>query len=424
MATNGKKSRKKIIIFSLLALVIIALLFIVFFAGKREPIITVQVEKVKARTITQVVTATGKIQPEVQVKISPEVSGEIVSLPVKEGDRVKKGDLLLKIKADVYAANRDQYTAGLMQTKANLDKSQAEFRRIESLYAKGLVSQSEFDIAKAAYESSQASYAQARASLNQAEENLRKTTVFAPMDGTVSQLNSELGERVLGTAQFQGTEVMTIADLSRMEARVDVSENDVTLIHLGDTARVSVDAFPDKKVNAVVYEIANTAKTRGLGTQEELTNFTVKMRIVDKAVNLRPGMSMTADIETQTKTNVLSVPIQSVTVRAPKPEMKPGDGPPAGGTPVVQASGEAKPKAEKPREIVFVVDKGVAKTVFVKRGISSDAYVEITEGVTDSMDVVSGSYKAINRELEDGMKVHVEEPKKMGGPTPAEGTKQ
>jgi len=319
MATNGKRSRKKIIILSLLGLVVVALLLIVFLGSKREQIITVQVEKVKARTITQIVTATGKIQPEVQVKISPEVSGEIVALPVKEGDKVRKGDLLMKIKPDVYLAMRDQVSAGLAQTRANLIKSEADFKRFESLFTKGLVSQSEFDIARAAYESAQASFEQARASLNQAEENLRKTRVGAPMDGTVSQLNSELGERVLGTAQFQGTDVMTIADLSRMEARVDVSENDVTLISVGDTARISVDAFPDKKVNAVVYEIANTAKTKGLGTQEEVTNFTVKMRIVDRGANLRPGMSMTADIETETKEGVLSVPIQSVTTRAPKP---------------------------------------------------------------------------------------------------------
>ena len=415
MATNGKngkRSRKKIIILSLLGLVVVALLLIVFLGSKRDPIISVQVEKVKARTITQVVTATGKIQPEVQVKISPEVSGEIVELPVKEGDRVKKGDLVLKIKPDVYVAMRDQFLAGLQQTKATLDKAKADFDRAKSLFGKGLVSQSDFDVAKANLESNLASYAQAKASLDQAQENLRKTTVTAPMEGTVSQLNSEKGERVLGTAQFQGTEVMTIADLSRMEARVDVSENDVTLIKVSDTARISVDAFPDQKVNAVVYEIANTAKTTAAGTQEEVTNFTVKMRVLDKNIRLRPGMSMTADIETETKNNVLTVPIQSVTTRAPKMEMKQGE------DQAMQVSTTAaqKPKQEnKPKEIVFVVDKGIVKAVPVKRGISSDAYVEITEGAKEGMDVVSGSYKSINRELEDGSKVRVEEAKKPGG---------
>jgi HlyD family secretion protein len=231
------------------------------------------------------------------------------------------------------------------------------------------------------------------------------------MEGTVSQLNSELGERVLGTQQFQGTDVMTIADLSRMEARVDVSENDVILVSVGDTARITVDAFPDKKVNAIVYEIANTAKSKGLGTQEEVTNFEVRMRIVDMGLTLRPGMSMTADIETETKQNVLTVPIQSVTTRAPKMEMKEGEG--QQGSAMAVAGN--KPRTEnKAKEIVFAVDNGVAKAIPVKRGISSDQYVEITEGVGDSLQVVSGSYKAINRELEDGMKVRIEEAKKPG----------
>ena len=411
MAKNGKKSKKKIIIFSLIGLVLIALILVVFLGSKKEPIIPVQVEKVKARTITQVVTATGKIQPEVQVKISPEVSGEIVALPVKEGNFVKKGDLLLKIKPDVYVALRDQFAAGLAQTQAMLTKAEADYRRIESLFKKGLASQSDLDQARSAFDTNKAAYAQAKASLDQAEENLRKTTVLAPMDGTVSQLNSELGERVLGTAQFQGTEVMTIADLSRMEARVDVSENDVVLVHVGDTARIAVDAIPDRKVNAVVYEIANTGTTKGLGTQEEVTNFQVKMRIVDRDAPLRPGMSMTGDIETMTKQNVLSVPIQCVTTRMPKMEMKEGQG---GDQQMMPASASAsqKSKTEKPKEIVFVLDNGIVKAVPVKRGISSDAFVEIVDGLKEGDQVVSGSYKAINRELEDSAKVRVEEAKK------------
>ncbi len=413
MATNGKKSKKKVIIFSALGVVVIGLLLIVFLGSKREPVIPVQVEGAQKRTITQIVTATGKIQPEVQVKISPEVSGEIVLLPVKEGQRVRKGEILLKIKPDVYIAQRDQYSAGLLRAKADLTRSELEFRRIESLFRKGMVSETDFVAARATYESSKATYAQAQASLNQAEENLRKTTVLSPMDGVVSQLNSELGERVLGTAQFQGTEVMTIADLSRMEGQVDVSENDVVMVSLGDTARISVDAFADRKITAVVYEIANTAKTKGSGTQEEVTNFTVKMRVLDKDVNLRPGMSMTADVETETHTNVLSVPIQSVTTRAPKAELT---GPPQEGGAAPAGGGMAGARARsenKPKEIVFLVENGVAKAVNVKRGISDDAHVEILDGISEGAQVVSGSYKAINRELEDGAKVRVEEQKKQ-----------
>ena len=276
MATNGKKSRKKLIIISAIVVVLVALGLVVFLGSKKEPVLAVNVEKVTARTLTQVVTAKGKIQPEVHAQISPEVSGEIVLLPVKEGYRVKKGDILLKIKPDIYIAQRDQFKAGLLQVKSALVKAEADYKRAQGLMTKGLIAQSDFDQAVSAYEGTKAQYAQAEASLNQAEESLRKTTITSPMEGTISQLNNQLGERVLGTAQFQGTNVMTVADLSKMEADVDVSENDVTLVHVGDTARVSIDAFPDRKVNAVVYEIANTGTSKNLGTQEEVTNFTVK----------------------------------------------------------------------------------------------------------------------------------------------------
>lgn len=421
MSRSGKKSKKKIIIVTVIVGVLAALVLVVLLGSKKENIVAVQVEKVMRHTITQVVTATGKIQPEIQVKISPEVSGEIVALPVKEGQKVKRGDLLLKIKPDVYIAARDETSAAVLQAQANLTKSESEFKRVENLFKKGLVSASEFDQAKASVEAARAGYDQAKASLTRAEESLRKTTVTSPMDGTVSQLNSELGERVLGTAQFQGTDVMTIADLSRMEARVEVSENDVVLVSIGDTARVSVDAFPDRKVNAVVYEIANTATSKGLGTQEEVTNFEVKMRIVDRAIQLRPGMSMTGDIETETKSDVLGVPIQSVTVRAPKVEMKEQAEDGQSGSIVVRSSGNARRDgANKPKEIVFIVDNGAVKAAAVKRGISNDAYVEITDGVQEGVEVVSGSYKAINRELEDGTKVRIEEPKKPGGVPPAQ----
>jgi HlyD family secretion protein len=421
MAKNGKKSRKKLYIILGIVLLIVVLAVLLWLGSKKDPVTVVQVEKAQMRSITQIVTATGKIQPEVMVKITPEVSGEIVALPVKEGQRVKKGDLLMKIKPDIYIAQRDQYAAGLLSAKASLSKSEPEYRRIEALFKKGLVSESEFDVARAAYEASKASYAQATASLNQANESLRKTTVFAPMDGTVSQLNSELGERVLGTQQFQGTDVMTIADLSRMEARVDVSENDVILVTVGDTARIEVDAFPDRKVIALVYEIANTATSKGSGTQEEVTNFQVKMRIVSADVQLRPGMSMTGDIETETRANVLTVPIQSVTTRMPKVDVKPGEGDGQSGAVMAQGTAAKKKDENKAKEIVFVVDGGVVKAMPVKRGISDDSYMEITEGLKDGAQVVSGSYKAINRELEDGAKVRVEDPKKFAAKKPGEG---
>lgn len=415
---NGKKSKKKLFIFSGIGLVAIVLVLVVVLGSKKENIITVQTEKVARRTITQVVNASGKIQPETMVKINAEVSGEITTLPVKEGDRVRKGELLVRIKPDQYQAQVDRAEAGLQSAraslnlqKANVEKTESEFKRAQELFDKKLLSDQEFIAAKTSYsatksqyESAQAGVRQAEASLRDAKESLNKTAIYSPMAGTISQLISELGERVSGSGFTQGTQIMTVADLSMMEARVDVGENDIVTISIGDTARITIDAYPDKKFTGVVYEIANTAKSKGLGTQEEVTNFEVKIRVLNKDISLRPGMSMTADIETETKKNIIAVPIQSVTTRAPK------------------AAGE-KPKEEeqkkegepgglatndKPVECVFLVEDGKAKMVPVKRGINDEGYVEISEGLSEDAAVVSGSYKAINRELEDGTVVKVE----------------
>jgi len=241
------------------------------------------------------------------------------------------------------------------------------------------------------------------------------------MDGIISKLGVELGERVLGTSQFQGTEVMTVADLTRMEARVDVGENDVVTISIGDTARISVDALPNKKLNGVVYEIANSATTSGAGTQEEVTNFEVRIRIVDKCPELRPGMSMTAVVETETKANVLTVPIQSITVRSNEKNGPPGAG--GGNTSGDNSGGDGmatndkvKEKVEKPKEVVFYVLNDIVKLTEVKRGISDDSYVEIVSGLDEGKEIVSGSYKTISRDLEDGVKVHVDNNKQKKMP--------
>jgi HlyD family secretion protein len=243
--------------------------------------------------------------------------------------------------------------------------------------------------------------------LKQSNESLSKTSIFSPMDGTISDLKVEQGERVLGTSQFQGTTVMTVADLSRMEARVDVGENDIILISIGDTARIEVDAVQNRKLNGIVYEIGNSAKTKGLGTQEEVTNFEVKIRIVDKDVVLRPGMSMTSTIETETKKNVLTVPIQCVTTRAID-KGKDNKQTPDESDEMASSDTRIKQKTEKVKEIVFLIDNNAAKTVEVKRGISDDSYTEIVSGLEENKEVVSGSYKAINRELEDGAKVKID----------------
>jgi len=406
MATN-KKSKKKVIIFSIGGALLIVLVALIIMGSKKEPVFTIQTEKVQRRTITQAVTATGKIYPEVQVVITPEVSGEITDLPVKEGLVVKKGDLLMKIKPDTYMAMRDQAASGLSSAKASLQKAESDYKRGMDLSSKGLISTAELEQVTTSRELAKAQFDQADASLKQASENLLKTTITAPMDGTISELDVERGERVLGTSQFQGTTVMTVADLSRMEARVDVGENDIINVSLGDTVRIAVDAIPDHKLTGLVYEIGNSAKTTGLGTQEEVTNFQVKIRIIDKNVPLRPGMSMTATIETQTKRNVLTVPIQSVTTRMGNPD-KQGGGNQQVSDDAASNDSHMKAKVEKAKEIVFVVDNNAVKSVEVKRGISDDSYSEIVSGINENQEVVSGSYKAISRDLEEGSKVKVD----------------
>jgi HlyD family secretion protein len=296
----------------------------------------------------------------------------------------------------------------MAMNEATLRKAEAEYKRVSELYTKKLVSDSEMDIAKATFESAKAASNQSAASLKESRETYSKTTIYAPMDGVVSQLISEVGERVSGSTFTQGTEIMTIADLTRMEARVDVGENDVVLVSIGDTAKIEVDSYPDRKFIGIVSQIANTAKSRGLGTQDEVTNFEVRILIhTPEGVHFRPGMSMAADIETETVRNVLTVPIQSITVRAPKEEVKP-EQQPAEGEARLDTRTARKKEEDKLDEVVFVVDNSKAKTVKVKRGLSDDSYFEIKADSLEGLEVVSGPFKAINRDLENGSSVKVE----------------
>lgn len=419
---NGKKSKKKLFIFGGLGLLLLVVLLLVFLGGSKENIITVQTEKVERRTITQVVSATGKINPVYQVKISAEATGEIVSLPVREGDIVKKGQLLVRIKPDNYEAQKNSAEARLSQskstlssTKAQLDKVESDYKRVQGLAQKGLASESELETAKSSYlqtlgnyEGTKSGVTQAEASLRDAVVNLNKTTVFAPMDGTISKLPVELAERVLGSNFSPGTEMLTVADLNKMEATVNVDENDVVLISVGDTAKIHVDAFSGKTFKGVVSQIGNSAVTKGLGTQDEVVNFEVKILILNPENKLRPGMSCDADIETETRQNVLSIPIQSVTARVGKMEVKettPGD--------AAQTETKAKVnKSNKPKEVVFLVQDGKAKMVDIKTGISDDTYIEIQSGLTGNEEVVNGPYRAISKELEDGSKVSLQSKRK------------
>lgn len=416
---KAKKSKKKLIIFGGLGVLLVIVILLVVLGGNKEEIISVQTEKVEKRTITQVVSATGKINPEFQVKITAEATGEIVSLLVREGDNVRRGQLLLRIKPDIYEAQKNSAEARLAQTKANLsstkaqlEKVDAEYKRVQGLFQKGLASDSEIETAKStylqtlgAYESQVSLVAQSEAALQEANETLNKTYIYAPMNGTVSKLNVELAERVIGSV-FQGTELLTVADLSQMEATVDVDENDVVLVSIGDTAKIKVDAFGDKTFKGVVTQIGNSAIATGLGTQDEVVNFEVEIKLVNPDDKIRPGMSCDADIETETKENVLTVPIQSVTARVkdmPKPEEDEEE------SGVVRAKNG---KQSKPKEVVFLTENGKAKMIEVKTGISDDTYIEVVSGLKGGEEVVSGPYRAISKELEDGKTVSVSNPKR------------
>lgn len=418
---NGKKSKKKLFIFGALGLMVIVVLLLVIFGGSKEEIISVQTEKIQKRTITQVVSATGKVNPVYQVMISAEATGEIVYLPIKEGDVVKKGQLLVRIKPDIYEAQRnnaaarlEQAKATLRSTEAQLNKIESDYKRIQGLYQKKLASDSELETAKAnylqtlgSYESQKSFVAQAEAALKEATENLNKTYIYAPMNGTISKLNVELAQRVLGSNFSPGTEILTVADLSQMEARVDVDENDVVLVSVGDEATIKVDAFGDKEFKGKVTQIGNSAVSKGLGTQDEVVNFEVRILIEDPDKQLRPGMSCDADIKTETKANVIAVPIQSVTARMDKPKMK-EESNKDGEDSEKQKNG----KSNKPKEVVFLAKDGKAKMVEVKTGISDDSYIEIISGLNGGEEVISGPYRAISKELEDGVKISLQSKRK------------
>jgi HlyD family secretion protein len=419
MANGKKKSKKKLIIFGGLGVLLLIVILLVAFSGNKEDIFQVQTESVVRKNITQVVSATGKINPVFEVKITAEATGEIVSLPVREGDKVKRGQLLLRIKPDIYEAQKTSAEARLSQAKANmsstkalLDKVESEYKRVQGLFKLGLASDAEMETSKASFLQTTANYksqesivAQSEASLKEAMENLNKTYVYAPMNGTISKLEVELNERVIGSV-FQGTPLLTVADLSQMEATVDVDENDVVLVSVGDTAKIKVDAFGEKEFKGIVTQVGNSAKTTGLGSQDQVVNFEVEIKLLDPGDKIRPGMSCDADIETETKTNVIAVAIQSVTARLP--EMKKSENEQSDSE--NENAEEVKPKngkAAKPKEVVFLVNEGKAKMVEVKTGISDDTYIEITEGLKGEEEVITGPYRAISKDLEDGSKLSI-----------------
>ena len=407
--------------------------------SKQAKPVAVTVEAATRKTITQLVSATGKVQPETEVKISPEVAGEIIELPVVDGQRVKKGDLLIRIKPDNYKAQVAQQEAAItsakalsVQNHAQMVKAQEDLKRYTDLYNRKVINDSDMatyktaaEVTGAVFNASIAQIAQAESLLSQSRDLLEKTSIYSPIDGIISVLSVKLGERVVATGQFAGTEVMRVADLATMEARVNVNENDVVNVKVNDEAAIAIDAYPGRTFRGTVYQIANTAVTNSANTQEEVTNFEVRIRIKTEGAYLRPGMSATADVETATVRDAIAVPIQAVTTRNPNDKDSPEERDKAKAK-AQQASQTAdnnsveldktkaatsKDKAAlaKVQRVVFVKAKdNTVQMRVVQTGIADNSSLEIKEGVKPGDEIVSGPYRAVSRLLKDGAKIILE----------------
>ncbi len=412
-----KKKAKKTWFFIISALIIIGAVVVIAVVSNKEAPIKVQVSKVKKRTITQSVSANGRIKPETQIKVSSETSGEIIYLGPQEGDTVKKDELIVKIKPDIIQTQLEQYKAASeaakMQidvNKAELERAEADLKRMTELYKKEFISKQEYDRAKAAYNQAQSSYKaalskyeQSRAGYRQIQRNAERTTIESPISGIVTSLSVEEGEKVVGTEMMQGTDIMRISDLSVMNAVVDVDENDIVLVSLGDTARIEIDAFPDSVFIGKVVEVGHSAKVSQLGSQDQVTNFEVKIRVLNPDPRFRPGMSCNVDIETETRQGVLAVPLQAVTVREEGIETKPD----------VQVEApdkkdDKKLKKDRPQSVVFTKNENKAKLVEVETGISDRGFIEIKEGLEEDQEIISGSFMAVSKKLKDGSLIEVD----------------
>ena len=388
--------------------------------GKKGNFKEVTVKVVSLKDIVETVSATGKIQPEIEVKISSEVSGEILELPFKEGQEVKKGDLLVRVNPDLIqsAVSRSQASyqnvrAGLEQAEANLKQAKADYDRSKTLFEKGVISKADWDRAIAGFESAQAnkssayySVQSAAATVNEAKDNLNRTTIYAPMSGTISLLNVELGERVVGTQQMAGTEILRVANLNNMEVEVEVNENDIVKVGIGDSTIVEVDAYLKKEFKGVVTEIANSAG--GNLAADQVTNFKVKVRILEESYKdlkegkpesyspFRPGMTATVDIITKIRENAISVPISAIVIKTDTSSAKKS----------YRKSSEIEeddsPKDEEKFECVFVNENGKAKLRVVKTGIQDDTNIEIVEGLTKDDKIITGPYNMVSKTLKPG----------------------
>lgn len=422
-------SKKTIYILLGSAVALIAVLLILSktgVIGKKEKGTEVEIATVNEITVVETVSATGKIQPEIEVKISSEVSGEIIALPVKEGQVVKKGDLLVKINPDLYTSGYQRTISNLSGTKAGLSQADASFKeaksnydRSKTLFDKGIISKSDwdkviasFEVAKASKESAYYNVQSASATVSEAKDNLGRTTIYAPADGTISMLNVELGERVLGTQQMTGTEILRVANLNNMEVEVDVNENDIVKINVGDSAKVEVDAYLKKEFKGIVTSISNSASTDL--TADQVTNFKVKIRILKESYMdllegksltyspFRPGMTATVDIITTKKVNVIGVPISSIVVKSDTT---------ATSKMVVEDSQDKEskvaPKSDKKFECVFVKVGDKAKIRIIKTGIQDDTNIEVISGLKKGDVVIVGPYTTVTKDLNSGDKIIV-----------------
>ncbi len=444
---------------------VLGILLIVVIVGKKQgwlgkgETLQVAVDKTAKRSLIETVTASGKINPQTEVKLSSEVSGEVIQLNVKEGDSVKRGQLLCVVNPSIYEAvvtqanasvnqfkaNLASANASLIQAKAALDNSKRNFERNEQLHNSKVISDMEYEASKLQYDQAQSNYAtvteqvnaalytvkSAEAQLKQAQDNLLKTKIYAPISGTVSLVNVKLGERVVGTAQMAGTEIIRIADLENMQAEVDVNENDVLRISLGDTAEIEVDAYIKKKFIGVVSQISYSATNtiNQVISTSQATNFTVRINLVKesyadlilpelgKKFPFRPGMSATVDIKTESRTNVITVPIQSVTTREAE-DVKQKDEEFAKTEKAKKAS--AGNDKSKLTEIVFVIEKDKAVAREVKTGIQDANYIEVLSGLKEGEKVVKAPFKLISKTLNDGDIVKVVEEKDLFKDTKAE----
>ena len=393
--------------------------------GKKDKSAEVEIATVNEITVVETVSATGKIQPETEVKISSMVSGEIIDLPVKEGQVVKKGDLLVKINPDLYTSGLNRTVSNLSGTKAGLTQAEAQFNEAKSsfernkiLFDKGIISKSDWDKAIASFEVAKASkqsafynVQSASATVNEAKDNLGRTIIYAPADGTISVLNVELGERVLGTQQMTGTEILRVANLNNMEVEVDVNENDIVKINVGDSAKVEVDAYLKKEFKGIVTSISNSASTAL--TADQVTNFKVKVRILKESYMdllegkpttyspFRPGMTATVDIITTRKETVIGVPISSIVVKSDTT---------ATSKIVVEDSNKENkvaPKSDKKYECVFLKVGDKAKIRIIKTGIQDDTNIEVISGLKKGDVVIIGPYTTVTKELNSGDKIVV-----------------